>query len=45
MRIELAGLNEAYHYLLLLAGIAFIFAGGWMVPQFYDTDFHFEEPA
>ena len=35
--IEFVNLSAIFNYLLLLAGIVFIFAGGWMVTQLYDT--------
>jgi hypothetical protein len=34
--IEFVNLNVIFNYMLLLAGIVFIFAGGWMVIQLFD---------
>jgi hypothetical protein len=34
--IEFVNLNAIFNYMLLLAGIVFIFTGGWMVTQLYD---------
>jgi hypothetical protein len=34
--LEFVNISAAYNYLLLLAGIAFIFAGGWLVTHLYD---------